>query len=115
MFRIFGRPFEAVRADYRVSRRDEWISTGRVDPPRGYLPANFAAGFWWYLSVLFGADVCGICRRRFSRIPDVRLVLFWKISGARRHGWISEGRVRLRFAPRGPVVIRELFSEVFVT
>ena len=38
MFRIFGRLFEAVRADYRVSRRDECISTGRVRPrsaPRG--------------------------------------------------------------------------------
>ena len=37
-FWIFGRPFEAVRADYRVSRRDGWISAGRVRPrsaPRG--------------------------------------------------------------------------------
>ena len=38
IFRIFGRPFEAVRADDRVSRRDECISTGQVRPgsaPRG--------------------------------------------------------------------------------
>ena len=38
MFRIFGRPFEAVRADDGVSRRDECISTGRERPgssPRG--------------------------------------------------------------------------------
>ena len=37
-FRIFGRPFEAVRVDYRGSRRGEGISTGRVRPgsaPRG--------------------------------------------------------------------------------
>ena len=39
--RIFGRPFEAVRPDYRVSRRDEWISTG--------LP---------------GTQLPGLCRRR---------------------------------------------------
>ena len=30
--RIFGRPFEAVGADHRVSRRDGWISAGRVRP-----------------------------------------------------------------------------------
>ena len=38
ILRILGRPFEAVRADYRVSRRDECISTGRERPgssPRG--------------------------------------------------------------------------------
>ena len=38
MFRILGRPFEAVRADDGVSRRDECISTGRERPgssPRG--------------------------------------------------------------------------------
>ena len=29
IFRIFGRPFEAVGADDGVSRRDECISTGR--------------------------------------------------------------------------------------
>ena len=31
-FRIFGRPLEAVRDDYKVSRRDGFISTGRVRP-----------------------------------------------------------------------------------
>ena len=38
MLRILGRPFEAVRADDGVSRRDECISTGRERPgssPRG--------------------------------------------------------------------------------
>ena len=38
VFRILGRPFEVIRADYGVSRRDECISTGRVRPrsaPRG--------------------------------------------------------------------------------
>ena len=38
MFRILGRPFEAVGADDGVSRRDECISTGRERPgssPRG--------------------------------------------------------------------------------
>ena len=38
IFRIFGRPFEAVRADDGVSRRDECTSTGRERPgssPRG--------------------------------------------------------------------------------
>ena len=37
-FWAFGRPFEAVRADDGVSRRDECISTGRERPgssPRG--------------------------------------------------------------------------------
>ena len=35
---MFGRPFEAARADYRVSRCDGCISTGRVgrrSSPRG--------------------------------------------------------------------------------
>ena len=29
ILRIFGRPFEAIRGDYRVNRRDGCISTGR--------------------------------------------------------------------------------------
>ena len=38
IFRILGRPFDAVRADAGVSRRDECISTGWERPgssPRG--------------------------------------------------------------------------------
>ena len=38
IFYILGSPFEAVGADYKVSRRDGCISTGRVRPrsaPRG--------------------------------------------------------------------------------
>ena len=38
IFWIFGRPFGAIRADYRFSRRDGCISTGRVglrSAPRG--------------------------------------------------------------------------------
>ena len=38
MLWIFGRPFEDVRADDRVSRQDKCISTGRERPgssPRG--------------------------------------------------------------------------------
>ena len=43
-FWIFGRPSEAVRADDRVSRRDELIATGRVRPRSA--PLGLDLRFW---------------------------------------------------------------------
>ena len=69
-------------------------------------------------------------RERFHTFPDSSGVTFWKIfwilgrpfeddrgdfGRSRRRGWIREGRVRLRFDPRGPRVIREPFWELGIT
>jgi len=68
--RSFARPFEAVRADDGVSRRDECISTGRVSPgsaPRG--PGDL----WGPFSevVIFCISVKEVLRPNNSEIPNI--------------------------------------------
>ena len=74
MFRILASPFEAVRADDGVSRRDECISTGRERPesaPRGpgdILEPFSEVGFWGKILVSYPMGTCQVMRSKFGRL-----------------------------------------------